>query len=44
VSDYNIGTYNWDNDKYSVYGEALIKSSFNDDYSVGGSAGFRMRW
>lgn len=38
------GTYNWDNDRYSVYGEALIKTSFNDDYSVGGTAGFRMMW
>jgi type V secretory pathway adhesin AidA len=37
------GTYNWGNDKYSVYGEALIKTSFNDD-SVGGTAGFRARW
>lgn len=38
------GTYNWDNDKYSVYGEALIKTAFDDDYSVGGTAGFRMKW
>ena len=38
------GTYNWDNDKYSVYGEALIKTAFDDDYSIGGTAGFRMRW
>ncbi|WP_458756273.1 autotransporter family protein [Afipia sp. TerB] len=38
------GTYNWNNDKYSVYGEALIKTAFDDDYSVGGTAGFRMKW
>jgi fibronectin-binding autotransporter adhesin len=38
------GTYNWGNDRYSVYGEALIKTGFDDDYSVGGTAGFRMKW
>ncbi len=38
------GTYNWDNNKYAVYGEALVKTSFNDDYSVGGTAGFRIKW
>lgn len=38
------GTYNWGNDKYTVYGEALVKISFNDDYSVGGTGGFRMKW
>lgn len=38
------GTYNWDNDKYSIYGEALVKTSFNDAYSVGGTGGFRMKW
>lgn len=38
------GTYNWGNDKYTVYGEALVKTSFGDDYSVGGTAGFRAKW
>ncbi len=38
------GTYKWGNDKYTVYGEALVKSSFGDDYSVGGTAGFRAKW
>jgi fibronectin-binding autotransporter adhesin len=38
------GTYNWGNDKYTVYGEALVKTSFNDNYSVGGTAGFRAKW
>jgi fibronectin-binding autotransporter adhesin len=38
------GTYNWDNDRYSVYGEAQVKTSFNDNYSVGGTGGFRMKW
>lgn len=38
------GTYNWSNDAYSIYGEALVKTSFRDSYSIGGTAGFRMRW
>ncbi len=38
------GTYNWGSDKYTVYGEALVKTSFGDDYSVGGTAGFRAKW
>lgn len=38
------GAYNWNNDRYSIFGEVLIKTSFNDDYSVGGTGGFRMRW
>ncbi|WP_083636469.1 autotransporter outer membrane beta-barrel domain-containing protein, partial [Bradyrhizobium sp. AS23.2] len=38
------GTYNWDNDRYSVYGEALVKTRFNENYSVGGTGGFRMKW
>lgn len=38
------GTYNWGNDKYTVYGEALVKTSFADDYSVGGTGGFRAKW
>ena len=38
------GAYNWSNDKYAVYGEALVKTGFGDDYSVGGTAGFRAKW
>ncbi|PVY61424.1 outer membrane autotransporter protein [Pusillimonas noertemannii] len=41
------GSYNWDGDKYSVYGEGLVKSSLNqfaDSYSIVGRVGFRMRW
>jgi fibronectin-binding autotransporter adhesin len=38
------GTYNWDNNKYALYGEALVKTSFDDNYSVGGTAGLRIRW
>lgn len=41
------GTYNWDDDKYSIYGEGLVNTSLNnfgDSYSVKGQAGFRMKW
>ncbi|WP_160166477.1 MULTISPECIES: hypothetical protein [unclassified Afipia] len=37
------GTYNWGDDKYSVYGEALVETSLDDNYSVGGTAGFRAK-
>lgn len=41
------GSYNWDDDKYSIYGEGLINTSLNnfgDSYSVKGQLGFRMKW
>lgn len=41
------GSYNWNNDKYSVYGEGLVSTSldrFGDSHSVVGRVGFRMRW
>ena len=41
------GSYNWDNDKYSIYGEGLINTSLNnlgDSYSVKGNIGFRVKW
>ena len=41
------GSYNWDNDKYSIYGEGLINTSLNnfgDSYSVKGNVGFRIKW
>jgi outer membrane autotransporter protein len=41
------GTYNWDDDKYSIYGEGLVTTSLNnfgDSYSVKGQLGFRMKW
>ncbi|OWT54852.1 autotransporter family protein [Candidimonas nitroreducens] len=41
------GSYNWDNDKYSLYGEGLVDTSLNqfgNSYSVIGRVGFRMRW
>lgn len=40
------GSYNWDDDKYSVYGEGLVNTSLNqfgDSYSVVGRVGFRVR-
>lgn len=41
------GSYNWNNDKYSLYGEGLVNTSLNnlgDNYSVKGNVGFRMKW
>lgn len=41
------GTYNWDDDKYSVYGEVSLNTSlanFADSYTVGGTIGFRVKW
>ncbi|MGU3575938.1 autotransporter outer membrane beta-barrel domain-containing protein [Brucellaceae bacterium C25G] len=41
------GSYNWDSDKYSVYGEGLVNTSlnhFSDSYSVKGNIGFKMKW
>ena len=41
------GSYNWDNDKYSIYGEGLVNTSLNnfgDSYSVKGNVGFRVKW
>lgn len=41
------GTYNWNDDQYSVYGEALINTSlehFGDSYAIAGTVGFRVKW
>lgn len=41
------GTYSWNDDKYSIYGEGLVKTSLNsfaDSYSVNGNVGFRVKW
>jgi outer membrane autotransporter protein len=41
------GSYNWDNDKYSIYGEGSINTSltsFADNYSYKGTLGFRVKW
>ncbi|MEN3931296.1 autotransporter outer membrane beta-barrel domain-containing protein [Microvirga sp. W0021] len=41
------GSYNWNDDKYSIYANANLGSStknFGDDYSFSGMAGYRMKW
>jgi len=41
------GTYNWNDDKYSIYGEGLVNTSLNnfgDGYSVRGQVGLRVKW
>ncbi|MBV2143353.1 autotransporter outer membrane beta-barrel domain-containing protein [Falsochrobactrum sp. TDYN1] len=41
------GSYNWDDDKYSLYGEASINTSLNnfgDSYNYKGNIGFRVKW
>lgn len=41
------GSYNWNDDQYSLYGEALLNSSvrhFGDSYVVKANAGIRVRW
>ena len=41
------GSYNWDDDKYSIYGEGSVMTSladFGDSYALKGTAGFRVKW
>nr|WP_235964104.1 autotransporter outer membrane beta-barrel domain-containing protein [Brucella pseudintermedia] len=41
------GSYNWDGDKYSIYGEGSVNTSlaeFGDSYSYKGNIGFRVKW
>jgi fibronectin-binding autotransporter adhesin len=41
------GSYNWNNDNYSAYGEIGAKTSakhFGDNYAVSGEVGLRMRF
>lgn len=41
------GTYTWADDKYALYGEGSLNTSFKhfaDSYSLKGTAGFRVRW
>ena len=41
------GSYNWNNDKYSLYGEALMKGSMSNsqtNYAVNGKIGLRASW
>lgn len=38
---------NWDDDRYTVYGEALVRTSlqnFGDGNAIGAKLGFRYRW
>ncbi len=43
-----LGTsYNWNSDKYSLYGEGSINTSlsnFGDSYAYKGTVGFRVKW
>lgn len=41
------GSYNWNNDKFSVYGEASVNTSLenvSDNYGINANAGFRVSW
>ncbi|KAB2764277.1 autotransporter outer membrane beta-barrel domain-containing protein [Brucella anthropi] len=41
------GSYNWNSDKYAIYGEGSINTSlaqFADSYSIKGTMGFRVKW
>nr|WP_247871775.1 autotransporter outer membrane beta-barrel domain-containing protein [Ochrobactrum sp. LM19] len=41
------GSYNWNSDKYSIYGEGSVNTSlaqFADSYSLKGTMGFRVKW
>lgn len=41
------GSYNWNDDKYSVYGEGSVNTSlknFGDSYAFKGTVGFRVKW
>ncbi|TCQ72439.1 outer membrane autotransporter protein [Ochrobactrum sp. BH3] len=41
------GSYNWNDDRYSIYGEGLVNTSLNnfgDSYSIKGVVGFKVKW
>ncbi len=41
------GSYNWNSEKYSIYGEGAINTSladFGDSYAYKGTLGFRVKW
>ncbi|MCB5205529.1 autotransporter outer membrane beta-barrel domain-containing protein [Neorhizobium sp. T786] len=41
------GSYNWANDKYSLYGEGSVRTSLNhfaDSYTLHGTVGFKVRF
>lgn len=40
-------TFNWNDDKYSLYGEGSVNTSladFGDSYDLKGTVGFRLKW
>ncbi|WP_245472121.1 autotransporter outer membrane beta-barrel domain-containing protein [Rhizobium jaguaris] len=41
------GSYDWNGDRFSLYGEVAAKSSlenFGDSYAISGTAGLRVKW
>ncbi|WP_439271083.1 autotransporter family protein [Pseudochrobactrum sp. HB0163] len=41
------GSYNWNNDKYSIYGEGIVSTSLNNfgnSYTFKGNIAFRVKW
>ncbi|QWW70253.1 autotransporter outer membrane beta-barrel domain-containing protein [Rhizobium sp. WYJ-E13] len=41
------GSYTWNDERYSLYGEVAAKSSlkdFGDSYAISGTAGLRVKW
>ena len=41
------GSYDWDDDKYSLYGEASVRTRLDDlgaSYGLNGNLGMRIRW
>lgn len=41
------GTYNWNDDHYSIYGEVSVSTglkNFGDSHEVAGSLGMRIKW
>ncbi|MCX5577036.1 autotransporter outer membrane beta-barrel domain-containing protein [Kaistia terrae] len=41
------GSYDWNDDKYSIYGEGSVNTSLQnvaDSYDLKGTAGFRVKW
>lgn len=41
------GSYNWNDDQFSIFGEAKVDTSLNnfgDSYNVKGNIGLRIKW
>jgi outer membrane autotransporter protein len=41
------GSYNWNDNKYSVYGEVMANTAlahFGDSFTIGGTVGVRVKW